>query len=218
MLENYELLPSGVIKQSEIFRDTFHFEEKDPSYYVRYYESIKEKSLQNAYLRFSYMLGALGKTPKSIVDIGYGNGDFLKVAADSKIESVSGFDVVHEFELPERVNLISDFSYVLNNYFEVITFFDALEHFDNLDFISNLNCDYVYVSLPWCHNFSDEWFKNWKHRKPNEHLFHFNLESITNLFKENGFELICSSDVEDLIRTPVDENSNILSCIFKKIK
>jgi hypothetical protein len=100
----------------------------------------------------------------------------------------------------------------------VISFFDVLEHFEEIDFVKDLDCNYVYISLPWCHNFSEEWFMNWKHRRPDEHLWHFNEKSIEKFFNEMGYDMVDYSNVEDLIRVSNEEYSNILTCIFKKRK
>ena len=74
--------------------------------------------------------------------------------------------------------------------------------------------------IPWCHYDSDEWFLNWYHRKPNEHLWHFNDKSLTRFFEENGYENIYLGNVEDTIRknNNCSEKPNILSAIFKKNK
>ena len=58
----------------------------------------------------------------------------------------------------------------------------------------------------------------WKHRRPDEHLWHFNEKSIVNFFNESNFELVKVSNVEDVIRKGDYEYENILTCIFKKIK
>ena len=91
-----------------------------------------------------------------------------------------------------------------------------LEHFEKIDFVQNLKCDYIFLSLPWCHNFSDEWFSNWKHRRPDEHLWHFDEKSIKNFFNEMGYEMIDYSNIEDLIRVSNEDYPNILTCILKK--
>jgi peptidoglycan hydrolase-like protein with peptidoglycan-binding domain len=87
-----------------------------------------------------------------------------------------------------------------------------------INFVKDLDCNYVYISLPWCHNFSEEWFMNWKHRRPDEHLWHFNKKSIENFFNEMGYDMVDYSNVEDLIRVSGEEYPNILTCIFKKRK
>jgi len=58
----------------------------------------------------------------------------------------------------------------------------------------------------------------WYHRKPDEHLWHFNKEALLNFFQNNGFECIHTSNFEDTIRNNVESQyyPNILSCIFKK--
>lgn|SRR5574343_159713 len=216
MLKNYETLKNGIIKQIDPFNSEFHFENTDPDFYIKKYESIKVQSLQNSYLRYGYMLGVLGHTPESVVDIGYGNGDFLRVCSESKISKVAGYDIVHQFELPNHVDLYSDLSDVYEENWEVITFFDSLEHFHELSFLSKLKCKYLYISVPECHYFSDEWFENWKHRRPDEHIYHFNLSGLKTLIEGFGYKLIAHSNIEDIIRKSVDENSNILTCIFEK--
>ena len=59
---------------------------------------------------------------------------------------------------------------------------------------------------------------NWKHRRPDEHLWHFNEKSIEKFFNEMGYDMLYHSNVEDIIRISNDEHQNILTCIFKKIK
>ena len=59
---------------------------------------------------------------------------------------------------------------------------------------------YIVVSLPWCHYFSDEWFENWKHRRPDEHLWFFDEKNIFNFAKSIGFKIINYCCVEDAIR------------------
>jgi hypothetical protein len=73
------------------------------------------------------------------------------------------------------------------------------------------------VSLPWYHNISDEWFSTWKHRKPDEHLHHFDLSSLTNFMRSQGFRLVGHSNVEDTIRKSVSTLPNILTAVFEQI-
>ena len=163
-----------------------------------------------SFLRLGYLIGAIG-IPNSILDVGYGNGDFLR-SAKTMISSCYGHDV-SGYDLPDGVKFVTD---ITKDKYDVICFFDVLEHFEDINFISKLNCQYIYISLPWCHYHSDEWFLNWKHRRQDEHLYHFNLESLTNFFTEMGYELLCYSNIEDSIRKSNDKN--ILTAIFKNKK
>jgi hypothetical protein len=209
MIKNYEILENGLIRQIN-FVNTI--QKYDFDYVNQRYNQYGEKGPQMAGLRLGYLIGVLGFVPNSILDVGYGNGDFLKVTQQG-INSY-GNDI-SEYPIPQNSEFIQD---IFEKHFDVICMFDVLEHFEDISFVKNLKCNYVYISLPWCHNFSDEWFENWKHRRPDEHLWHFNENSINNFFNEMGYEKVNSSNIEDIIRKSSDDNPNILTCIFKNIK
>jgi hypothetical protein len=205
MLDGYNIDKNGVIKQS-----TYDIIEYNPDYIKTRYLTYPEKCVQMGYLRLGYIIGSIGRIPDSILDVGYGSGDFLKVCTNI-VPKCFGFDITN---LPPPDNVIGVDS-IYNNKYDVITFFDVLEHFENIYDITKLQCNYIVISLPWCHYYSDEWFKNWKHRRPNEHLYHFNEKSLINFFNEIGYECLNYSEIEDTIRkTP--EIKNILSAVFKK--
>jgi hypothetical protein len=207
-LGNYVKLDNGVIKQKIINKIEYNYE------YSNKYNNYGEKANYLSYLRLGVLLGNTNKMPNSILDVGYGNGAFLN-AAKNIIPNCSGFDI-SGFPLPDDITIENS---IYEKHFDVICFFDSLEHFDDINVIDKLKCDYVYISVPWCHYLSDEWFLNWYHRRPNEHLWHFNDESLVNFFKENGFECIYKSNFEDTIRKNSTSNGypNILSAVFKKI-
>jgi hypothetical protein len=206
-LNNYEKLENGIIKQKTINKIEYNYA------YSNIYNSYGEKSNYLSHLRLGVLIGSLNYIPNSILDIGYGNGSFLK-CSNNIIPNCYGYDI-SDYPIPEGTTKVNNF---FNEYFEVMCFFDSLEHFDNINIINKLNCDYIFISVPWCHYNSDEWFLNWHHRRPNEHLWHFNDKSLLNFFKENGFENIYLGNFEDTIRkNPNDIQPNILSAIFKKI-
>lgn len=211
VLDGYVKLKNGVIKQSKKINGDFKYDTN----YIKTYEDFKELGKYMSYLRLGYITGHVDFKNKSILDIGYGNGDFLNIANDAGFKCY-GCDVT-EYPLKNDITIIK-YEEIFNKYFDIVTFFDSLEHFDEIDFVKNLNCEYVVISLPNCHYFNDEWFFNWKHRKPDEHLYHFNKESLINFMNEMGYDNISISNFEDIIRKPIDENSNILSGIFKKRK
>jgi hypothetical protein len=162
------------------------------------------------YLRLGYLIGSLGHIPKSILDVGYGSGDFLKVCKEI-IPNCYGHDITSILP-PEGTILVNS---IYEDYYEVISFFDVLEHFENIYDIKKLKCSYLLISLPWCHNHSDEWFENWKHRRPNEHLHHFNEVSLTNFLNEIGYSRINFTNIEDTIRKNNQNEFNILTAVFK---
>ena len=208
MNDNYEILNNGVIKQKKIKKK---IQEYNIDYINQRYNQYGEKGPQMAGLRLGNLISKIGRTPHSILDVGYGNGDFLKLCVQG-IEKCYGNDITN-YPLPEGVEFVDN---IFNNHYDVVCFFDVLEHFEDINFIQKVNCNYIYISIPWCHNFSEEWFMKWKHRREDEHLWHFNDLSLENFFKEKNFNLIQKSNIEDIIRTSSDGYENILTCIFKK--
>lgn len=204
MIDNYESLPTGAIKQINI--DPFKY---DYDYVDKSYNKIDNNSM--SCLRLGNIIGTLGYTPQSILDVGYGNGNFLEWCS-KLIPGCFGNDIEPAYPLPEKIAFTKD---ITDKFYEVITFFDCLEHFNNLDFIGNLKCRWLVVSLPWCHYFSDEWFKNWKHRKPNEHIWFFNDDSLRNTMQQYNFTLIRTNNIEDTIRKH-EHYPNILTQIYLK--
>ena len=207
-MTNYETLPNGVIHQIKIVNKIKKY---DVKYVDDRYNSYGEKGLQMAYLRYGYLRGVIKEPILSILDVGYGNGDFLKVCKNT-INNCYGNDI-SQYPLPENTLFVDN---LIDNYYDVICFFDSLEHFEDINFVKDLNCKYIYISVPFCHNFNLEWFRNWKHRREDEHLWHFNDGSLNNFMLEMGFVNISYSNVEDNIRKGTDNNINILTGIFKK--
>jgi hypothetical protein len=210
MLDNYEVLPNGVIKQKIVNKINYNYD------YSNNYNNHGEKGKYLNYLRFGVLTGVLGRLPKGIVDIGYGNGDFLKVCKNA-IDNVYGCDI-SDYPVPEgciKINF-NDINTIDN--IDVICFFDSLEHFDDINIIKDLKSEYIFISVPWCHYISDKWFDDWCHRKSDEHLFHFNKDALINFFKECNYTNIYIGCFEDAIRqnNQVKPLDNILSGIFKK--
>lgn len=209
MLHNYYSDSFGVIHQMEY--KPFVYDQK---YINLYYNSFKQKTFEMSYLRLGYLLGSIKIFPQKILDYGYGNGAFLEICQSFGIESY-GTDI-SGYPIPKNCHFIHK-NEIEKNSFDVICFFDCLEHIEDIEFIASLNTKYIYISLPWCHHseFGDEWFKNWKHRKPNEHLHHFNDISLINFMKKNGYSVVIIGNPEDCIRKSNLEK-NILSGIFVK--
>ena len=164
------------------------------------------------YLRLGNIVGSLGKIPDSILDVGYGDGSFLKVCQNI-VPRCYGYDI-STYPVPEGCIQVTDLT---ESFYDVITFFDSLEHFEDIDFVKDLKCNYTCISVPYCHYKDDEWFRNWKHRRPNEHLWHFDQTSLTNFMIRMGYELVSGSNIEDTIRKNKENEFNILTCVFKKV-
>jgi hypothetical protein len=208
MIENYKRDENGVIKQESVIPIHYNMNYVENSY-------IKYGELSNyiSYLRYGYLIGLIKKVPTSILDFGYGSGAFLDVAKKT-IPNCYGYDI-GEYDVPNGCDRITN---IFEKHFDVVCFFDSLEHVEDIYFLNKINCDYVMISVPECHYHSDEWFESWKHRRENEHIWHFSRESLINFMKGQEYDLIYVSNIEDVIRISVDDKSNILTGIFKKIK
>ena len=64
-------------------------------------------------------------------------------------------------------------------------------------------------------NFED-WFKNWKHRKPDEHIWHFNDETLTRHVLRNGYSTLHYSNAEDCLRGEKLGYASYLTAVFRK--
>lgn len=206
MLKNYKRNLDGIIYQVE--KESFDY----TGAYNNYYKQIQDVTRFTSYLRLGYIIGSIGHIPKSILDVGYGTGAFLEACA-TEIPNRYGHDI-SGWEVPEGCKFVDD---MMADTYEVITFFDSLEHMQDIEFVKDLKCDYVCISVPHCHYFSDEWFDNWKHKKPNEHLWHFNEDSLRNFMSRMGYSTINLCNLEDVTRVNGKDYSNILTGVFKKL-
>jgi hypothetical protein len=202
----YAINKDGVLQQvnPEIIKYDF-------DYILDRYGNIPDKRANMSHLRFAYMMGCIGK-PYKLLEIGYGAGDFIKLCADSGIECL-GHDITG-IPTPQGVQYTES----IYDHVDVVCMFDVLEHFEDINFIKNLNTQFVYVSVPNCSMPNDLGYLTYAypHLRPNEHLHHFNAESLVKHFRRNGYILKAMSNVEDIIRKRPNIDINIISAIFVK--
>jgi len=205
----YEKDEFGIIKQKE--KKSFLYNQ---DYLGERYVIIKDKCINMSYLRLGFLLGNISGKINSLLDFGCGSGYFLEVASDC-IENTYNYDIIdNNFSHSQKL----DYEDIFSKKFDVVTFFDSLEHVeDPYTLIKKIDTKYIHISVPWCHiqERGKDWFMNWKHRRHDEHLYHFNLDSLIRFFEYFGYKLIKYSNIEDTIRKS-DEENNILSCIFIK--
>lgn len=216
MLNNYKIdEQTGVLTQIE--REPFVYDE----HYVDrgYVNRIPKETLERmSTIRYNFMTDNIPfgyPQPDGILDVGYGDGSFLRYA-QSKGHKVTGYDITeahHNGDFP-ITNSLSEGEY------HVITFFDSLEHFSDItETIKSLAPHkYIVVTVPCLRTvFTDEWFKEWKHRKENEHIHHFSPYTLINFFINMGYELVTIGNPEDEIRKGDYGYWNTTSAVFKKL-
>jgi hypothetical protein len=203
-MENYVKDDFGVIhqvKKNEFFKD-----------YGVERNNYGEVSNYLSYLRLGFIQGTLPVDNFStVLDVGFGNGDFLR-ACQKYFKVCAGYDLFYDY-LPE--GCVKEES-LHNNYYDVVTFFDSLEHFDDIKVLDKIKCKYVVISVPNCISDDPEWFMNWKHRRPDEHLHHFSANSLCLFLNSQGYSIHTISYFEDTIRKSPGVN-NILTVVAEKI-
>lgn len=147
----------------------------------------------------------------TICDVGFGTGAFLAEVGRAKpTAKLHGFDV-SPYPAPDFVTVDPDWQ---EKSWDVVTFFDSLEHFVDLP---KVNAKCVVVSVPWYHYvLGNIWFESWKHRRPGEHLWHFNSYSLARVFERQGMRQIYCGNLEDRIRTSESKMQNILTMVFSR--
>jgi len=207
MLKNYAKNSDGVIYQIEK-QGKYVYDDA----YLDSYIKLGDANYKMAHLRLGYLIGSLGFAPASVLDVGFGTGEFLDVAKHM-IPVCYGNDIF-QHSVPTNCTFVEDIFSVTP---EVVTFFDAIEHFENpYETMTQLKAEYVVISLPDCHYISDEWFESWRHHKPNEHLWYFNTESLVKFMAVCGYECLNTCNIEDVLRVSPGNYSNILSGVFRR--
>lgn len=207
----YEEISRGHLYQKTI---TGNLPDYSKTYVSQRYDTYSTNDLMSK-LRFSILFNVIGKF-KSVTDFGYGNGSFIRFCEEQGKESF-GYDISN-YPVPENCKQLTHWN---DCSVDVMTFFDSLEHITDRDLspmLKQLNTKYVCISVPWCHfDMGKEWFMNWKHRRENEHLHHFDSFGLTELLTECNYKILYLGNDEDMIRIPKEKLPNILTVVAKKV-
>lgn len=213
MIENYEKIADGHWYQKCL---TGPIPVYDRKYSEKSYDVYKTTDTMSK-LRFNLIEKKIGKF-SSVCDFGYGNGSFLKYCNKKIIKNkkILGHDI-SDYPIPEGVLKIENPEHAE---VDIMTFFDSIEHLFQKDlslFLKSLNIKNICISVPWMHETQGpEFFKNWKHRRENEHIHHFDCHGLINLLILSNFKIIHVGNDEDKIRKSSNNLPNILTIIGKK--
>jgi hypothetical protein len=208
MLENYQLDEFGVIHQInskvKIYDGT----------YLSYYEGLHDRTIKLGYQRLGWVVGLLRRLPESVLEIGYGLGTFLEAAVFAGVPECVGYDVA-EYPLPSGCTFIG-WEAALVRSWEITALFDVLEHIPDLSFLGRLATSTLAVAVPFCRwrEFGDDWFRGWRMRLPDEHLHHFDPDSLCALMKHHGFRCVDLNHFEDGLRLREGERGPNIICGF----
>lgn len=212
MLPNYRVDEFGVIHQVEF--TPIVYDKK----YISYYEDLSDRTIKLGYQRMGWLLGLMGRIPSSVLEIGYGTGTFIEAAEITGVPECAGYDIAR-YPLPDNVRFV-EWEDALAREWDLVAMFDVLEHIPDLSFLARLKAQHLALAVPYCRwrelgAAGDDWFRAWRMLLPNEHLHHFDPESLTALLGHHGFRCVTLNSFEDGIRLrPGEIGPNILSGFF----
>lgn len=162
----------------------------------------------------------------SVLDFGCGMGDFIDYGhrryPKSDCKNFYGYDIRRNERNKALATTFHSRAPIMVREWDVVTFWDSLEHIeDPLGLLDKLNTRYVVLSVPNADLIlfhMPEPFFRWRHCRPTEHIWHFNMESVQNFMRVAGFKMLVSCHPEDAYR-PGPEGQpfpNILSAVFEK--
>ena len=158
------------------------------------YQSVKKYSLAKKVS----LISKLNEGKGSLLDIGAGTGEFLKVAKD-KGWTVQGVEVnkkAREFASKKEVLLYENLDTVLGSQFDVVSLWHVLEHLPNLkDTVTKIESlvkpgGTLLIAVPNFNSLDAKHYKEfWAAYDVPRHLWHFSMESMRKVISDE-FNLI----------------------------
>ncbi len=219
MLSNYRIDAFGVIHQVECTPIAYDKQ------YISYYEDLSDRTIKLGYQRMGWILGLMGRIPTSVLEIGYGTGTFIEAAEITGVAECAGYDIAR-YPLPDKVRFV-EWEAALARAWDLVAMFDVLEHIPDISFLRRLEARHLALAVPYCRyreisgdedeRAADDWFRSWRMLLPNEHLHHFDRESLVAFLSDAGFDCVALNTFEDGIRLrPGESGPNILSGFFTR--
>lgn len=189
--------------------------EYNEEYIRERYDSYGWQTTAMSLLRLHFIRDFMNIFDKSVLDVGYGNSNFLETCNRHNMWP-HGYDV-SGYPLGKGIVQVDN---MFDRHYDLITFFDSLEHFEDISFVEDLDCKYICISVPWCHYPKDAnlgWFETWKHLRPDEHLHHFTRRGLEQFMATMGYSMLEYNNIEDLIRGKGHMGMpNILTAFFTR--
>ncbi len=151
------------------------------------YQLVKNHTL-NQKLK---LINSFNTSEKTILDVGAGTGDFLKVCKNNnwKVSGVEPSEKARNFATEKNINLKEDISNFEGMQFDVISLWHVLEHIPNLiEYINQLKKllkpnGVLIIAVPNFKSYDANHYKEfWAAYDVPRHLWHFSKTSITKLF------------------------------------
>ena len=157
------------------------------------YQKVKQRALKKKVALITKSNNGIG----SVLDIGAGTGEFLKVASEYgwKVQGAEPNEKARFISKEKGIDLIEDFTEFSNRQFDVVTLWHVLEHMPNLEkTISQIETlvkpgGTLLIAVPNYKSFDARYYnKYWAAYDVPRHLWHFSKSSMQKLFSKE-FEL-----------------------------
>jgi len=153
------------------------------------YQKVKQRALKKKV----QLITKLNKGTGSVLDIGAGTGEFLKVASEQgwEIHGAEPNEKARSISEQKGIHLKESFNTYSEKQFDVITLWHVLEHLPNLhDSIKEIESllkpgGTLIIAVPNYKSYDATYYKEfWAAYDVPRHLWHFSKESMTKLFSE----------------------------------
>ena len=185
------------------------------SLFDKVYQLVKNHTLKKKLK----LINSFKTEEKTILDVGAGTGDFLKVCKTGgwKITGIEPSDKAREYAKSKNIVLYENLNQVENNQFDVITLWHVLEHIPILvEYIKQLKKllkpnGVLIIAVPNHKSFDAKHYKEfWAAYDVPRHLWHFSKTAISKLFS------LVDMNVEKIL--PMKFDSYYVSLLSEKYK
>ena len=181
-----------------------------PFQYTMEYKGKQSTNLQMVWLRLGWLSSHIPHEKLrafKVVDIGSGNGTFVKEARKAKVfASIAPYDLTGE--TIDDVRLYSES-------WDLVVMSDVLEHYEYIDDLWLLNFKYALISFPEAPGGIP--LEEWRHYKPDEHIYCLNAKGFAEWVQDNKSCVIAKGCPEDMLRKRWDSKKvNITTVLIKK--
>jgi predicted TPR repeat methyltransferase len=210
-LKNNFELPDGYAYEGPFIKQV-KYEHFD---YTVDYKARQSTNVEMSYFRLGWLSSSIAYDEMSkmnVVDIGSGNGVFVD-CAKKVFKRVCGYDLCGE-SISEKE--------LMDTNWDLIVMSDVLEHYSDINDFLLLKWDYAMVSFPEtpkCISFEE--LREWRHFKPNEHLYYLDLQGMRQWLAntEPSIEIVNHGHFEDHIRSRWnDAIPNITTVLLRRKK
>ncbi|WP_428743483.1 class I SAM-dependent methyltransferase [Tenacibaculum sp.] len=157
------------------------------SLFDKIYQLVKNYTLKKKLK----LINSFNTEEKSILDVGAGTGDFLKVCKKGgwKITGVEPSEKAREYANSKKIILQKDIAQIQSKKFDVITLWHVLEHIPNLmEYVQQLKKllkpnGILIIAVPNYKSYDANYYKEyWAAFDVPRHLWHFSKTSISKIF------------------------------------